>query len=152
MISSIKLFYLDGMAMVAVYGGDHEGADDWQYNLPANEVLDGDPSILPAEELVPIAAARQLVHFTPSFRRRVNPEAPPMRAVQLVETISATTDTPAPEVRKIVRSLLQQLAGLVEAGGRLETPLLRIRPTHPAGRAKQPVSLLVPKRQKQPEP
>jgi hypothetical protein len=120
MISSIKLFYLDGTAMVAVYGGDHDGADDWQYNLPANEVLDSDPSVLPAEQSVPIAAARQLVTFSPGFRGRVNPEAPPMRAVQLVETISATTDIPAPEVRKIVRSLLQQLAGLVwaaSAGG-----------------------------------
>lgn len=56
-----------------------------------------------------------------------------MRAVQLVETISATTDIPAPEGRQAAA---------------WTPPLLRIRPNAPVGRAKQPVSLLVPKRPK----
>ncbi len=127
MIASIKLFYLDGTAMVAVYGGDHEGDDDWLCNLPAGEVLLSDPAALPAEQMLPIAAARKLVTFAPGFRRRLKPKVPVMRQPQLVQSISGSTGIPAPLVRKIVAALFQQLAGLVEAGGQLDSPQLRIR-------------------------
>jgi hypothetical protein len=136
MISSIKLFYLDGTAMVAVYGGDHEGDDDWLCNLPAGEVVLGDPAALPAEQMLPIAAARTLVTFAPGFRRRLLPKPPVMlRQPQLVQSISSSTGIPAPLVRRIVTALFQQLAGLVETGGQLESPQLRIRPRTTSPRA-----------------
>ena len=138
MISSIKLFYLDGTAMVAVYGGDHEGDDDWQCNLPASEVILGDPSGLPAEQAVPLAAASQLVGFTPAFRQRMKPKPAVLRVPALVKEVSASTGVPAPQVRTIVAALLQQLAGLVETGGKLDSPQLRIRPrTQPARAASE---------------
>jgi hypothetical protein len=138
MISSIKLVYLDGTAMVAVYGGDHEGDDDWQCNLPASEAILGDPSGLPAEQAVPLAAASQLVAFTPAFRLRLKPKPAVLRVPALVEEVSASTGVPAPHVHTIVAALLQQLAGLVGTGGKLDSPQVRIRPrTQPARAASE---------------
>jgi hypothetical protein len=124
--------------MVAVYGGDHEGADDWQCNLSASEVIRGDPSALPAEQAVPVATASQLVSFTPAFRQRMKPKPAVLRVPALVEEVSASTGIPAARVRTIVAVLLQQLAGLVETGGKLDSPQLRIRPrTQPARAASE---------------
>jgi hypothetical protein len=83
MISSIKLFYLEGAAMVALYGDGQESSDDWLCNLPAGEVILGEPVSLPIEQAVPVSTASQLVAFTPAFRRRLQPKRPVLRAPQL---------------------------------------------------------------------
>ncbi len=121
--------------MVAVYGGDHEDAEDWQCNLPASEVIMGDPSAMPAEQAVPLAAASQLVAFTPAFRQRMKAKPAVLRVPELVEEVGASTGIPAPKVRTIVAALLQQLANLVETGGKLDSPQLRIRPRTQQARA-----------------
>jgi hypothetical protein len=128
MITSIKLFYLDGNPMVALYGGDHEEANIWQCNLPAGDVISSDPYVLPAEQEVPLAEASKLVIFTPQFGRQLKPQAEIQRVPQLVRLISQATQLPAPQVRKIVLEILEQIATVVEKGERLDVPELIIRP------------------------
>lgn len=114
--------------MIALYGGDHDDANDWQCNLPAGDVISTDPSVLQAEQQLPLAEASRLVGFTPKFIRQLKPQAGVVRVPQMVRSISEATQLPAPQVRKIVLEILEQIATAVENGDRLDTPELIIRP------------------------
>ena len=91
MITAIKLFYQGAMPMVALYGAANEHGDGWQCNLPAKEVLAGDPSSLPAEQQLLLSDAEKRVGWTAAFQARLAKETPPMRMPELVNAISNST-------------------------------------------------------------
>jgi hypothetical protein len=152
MITAIKLFYQEAMPMVALYGAANEHGDGWQCNLPAHDVVVGDPASLPAEQQLLLADAEKLVGWTAAFQARLAQDTPPLRMPELVNAISASTGLPEDDVRRVVVSLLRQLRTLVESGGQLNSDSLRLRPhPHAAARgakrpalAKQGLALLVP--------
>jgi hypothetical protein len=153
MITAIKLFYQEAIPMVALYGTANDHGDGWQCNLPAQDVLAGDPSSLPAEEQLLVADAEKLVGWTAAFQARLAKETPPMRMPELVNAISNSTGVPEDDVRRVVVSVLRQLRTLVESGGQLNSDSLRLRP-HPQAAArgakrpalaKQRLALLIPK-------
>jgi hypothetical protein len=153
MITAIKLVYQEAIPMVALYGTANDHGDGWQCNLPAQDVLAGDPSSLPAEEQLLVADAEKLVGWTAAFQARLAQETPPLKMLELVREISHSTGLPEENVRRVVVSLLLQLRTLVERGGELNSDGLRLRP-HPkaaapgaqqAAPAKPHMALLVPK-------
>jgi hypothetical protein len=78
-ISSLKFFHLKSSAMIALYGNQQKGNDRWQCNLPAEEIVLGDPSALPAEQGLPSVTASRLVSFTLVLMRRMSPLVPALR-------------------------------------------------------------------------
>jgi hypothetical protein len=130
MFTAIKLFYQNDSPMVALYGAATEDGDGWQCNLPAHEVLAGDPARLPPERLLSLAEAQPLIGFTPAFQARLAPVKPIVNMSGLVREISLSTDLPEADVRRVVVSLLRELRTVVKAGGHFNSANLRLRP-HP---------------------
>jgi len=153
MITAIKLFYQGAMPMVALYGAANEHGDGWQCNLPAKEVLAGDPSSLPAEQQLLLSDAEKRVGWTAAFQARLAKETPPMRMPELVNAISNSTGVSEDDVRRVVVSVLRQLRTLVVSGGQLNSDSLRLRPYPQAAApgaqgtapSKRSMALLIPK-------
>ncbi len=138
--------------MVALYGEADEHGDGWQCNLPAQEVLAGDPARLPAEQKLWLADVENVVGWTTAFQARLAQAIPPLRLPEMVADISQSTGLPQEDVRRVVVSLLRELRALVESGGQLNSDSVRLRP-HPqaaaaaaqgTARTKQRLALLMP--------
>jgi hypothetical protein len=128
MITSIKLFYRDSFPMVALYGAANANSDGWQCNVPAHEVLDGDPNTLPVEQQLTVAEAGKLIGFSSSFKARMAPAKKDIRMSELVSEISTNTGIPEPDVHRIVFNVLRNFKHVVAKGGQFNSSILRILP------------------------
>ena len=128
MIAFVKLFYLNNIAMVALYSNDLNGEERWLMNLPAEEVVEGSPSALPIEDLVHIERASNLVVFTSAFKRRLKPGSKTLKSAELTKQISDSTGVPVKQVRAIMEAVLNQLVELIQSDKSLRSPQLVMRP------------------------